>query len=86
MPRRGDKFFAFLASDRLGLQRGADLRIVFGIGGERDLSRRDCRIWRAGGAAAGRVGSGWLRRQLDGQPGGCSARPGGCDQLRGWTR
>ena len=38
-PDEADKFFGFLADAAASqLQRGADLQIMFGIGGERDLS------------------------------------------------
>ena len=41
-PDEADKFFGFLADAAASqLQRGADLQIMFGIGGERDLSERD---------------------------------------------
>ena len=50
-----------------GLQRDADLQIMFGIGGERDLSERELPHlagWR--GSRPVRVGNGaWLQRQLD---------------------
>jgi alpha,alpha-trehalase len=67
-PDEANKFFAFLAEAAAsGLQRGADLQIMFGVGGERDLSERelpqlagwrDSRPVRVGNAA-------WLQRQLD---------------------
>ena len=41
-PDEAGKFFGFLADAAASqLQRGADLQIMFGIGGERDLSERD---------------------------------------------
>ena len=41
-PDEADKFFGFLADAAASqLQRGADLQIMFGIGGERDLSERE---------------------------------------------
>ena len=67
-PDEANKFFAFLAdAAATQLQRGADLQIMFGIDGERDLSERelshlagwrDSRPVRVGNAA-------WLQRQLD---------------------
>jgi GH15 family glucan-1,4-alpha-glucosidase len=41
-PDEADKFFGFLADAAASqLQRGTDLQIMFGIGGERDLSERE---------------------------------------------
>jgi GH15 family glucan-1,4-alpha-glucosidase len=67
-PDEADKFFAFLAGAAASqLQRGADLQIMFGIGGERDLSERELPHlagWR--GSRPVRVGNGaWTQRQLD---------------------
>ena len=67
-PHEANKFFAFLANAASsGLQRGADLQIMFGVGGERDLSERELPHlagWR--GSRPVRVGNGaWLQRQLD---------------------
>jgi GH15 family glucan-1,4-alpha-glucosidase len=67
-PDEANKFFAFLANAAASaLQRGADLQIMFGIGGERDLSERELPHlagWR--GSRPVRVGNGaWLQRQLD---------------------
>ncbi|HEY6313654.1 MAG TPA: glycoside hydrolase family 15 protein [Streptosporangiaceae bacterium] len=67
-PDEANKFFTFLANAAAsGLQRGADLQIMFGIGGERDLSERELPQlagWR--GSLPVRVGNGaWLQRQLD---------------------
>ena len=67
-PDEANKFFAFLADAAAsGPQRGADLQIMFGIGGERDLSERELPHlagWR--GSRPVRVGNGaWLQRQLD---------------------
>ena len=67
-PDEANKFFAFLANAAAsGLQRGADLQIMFGVGGERDLSERELPHlagWR--GSRPVRVGNGaWLQRQLD---------------------
>jgi GH15 family glucan-1,4-alpha-glucosidase len=67
-PDEAAKFFGFL-SDAAGsqLQRGLDLQIMFGIGGERDLSERELphlRGWRDSRPV--RVGNGaWTQRQLD---------------------
>ena len=63
-----NKFFGFLANAAgSGLRRDADLQIMFGIGGERDLSERELPHlvgWR--GSRPVRVGNGaWLQRQLD---------------------
>jgi alpha,alpha-trehalase len=67
-PDEANKFFAFLANAAgSGLPDGADLQIMFGIGGERDLSERELPHlsgWR--GSRPVRVGNGaWLQRQLD---------------------
>jgi alpha,alpha-trehalase len=67
-PDEANKFFAFLAEAAAsGLQRGADLQIMFGVGGERDLSERELPHlagWR--GSRPVRVGNAaWLQRQLD---------------------
>jgi GH15 family glucan-1,4-alpha-glucosidase len=67
-PDEANKFFAFLADAAASqLQRGADLQIMFGIGGEWDLSERELPHlagWR--GSRPVRVGNGaWLQRQLD---------------------
>jgi alpha,alpha-trehalase len=67
-PDEANKFFAFLANSAgAGLPRGADLQIMFGIGGEWDLSERELPHlagWR--GSRPVRVGNGaWLQRQLD---------------------
>jgi GH15 family glucan-1,4-alpha-glucosidase len=67
-PDEANKFFAFLANAAAsGLERDADLQIMFGIGGERDLSERELPHlagWR--GSRPVRVGNGaWLQRQLD---------------------
>jgi GH15 family glucan-1,4-alpha-glucosidase len=67
-PDEANKFFAFLANAAgSGLPNGADLQIMFGIGGERDLSERELPHlsgWR--GSRPVRVGNGaWLQRQLD---------------------
>jgi GH15 family glucan-1,4-alpha-glucosidase len=67
-PDEANKFFAFLAvAAASGLQRDADLQIMFGVGGERDLSERELPQlagWRDSRPV--RVGNGaWLQRQLD---------------------
>ena len=41
-PTEANKFFSFLADVAASqLQRGADLQIMFGIGGEADLTERE---------------------------------------------
>ncbi|MGD0923881.1 MAG: glycoside hydrolase family 15 protein [Streptosporangiaceae bacterium] len=67
-PFEANKFFDFLADAAASrLERGADLQIMFGIGGERDLTERELPHlagWR--GSRPVRVGNGaWLQRQLD---------------------
>ena len=67
-PDEADKFFGFLADAAASqLQRGVDLQIMFGIGGERDLSERELPHlagWRDSQPV--RVGNGaWTQRQLD---------------------
>jgi GH15 family glucan-1,4-alpha-glucosidase len=67
-PDEASKFFAFLANAAgPGLQHDADLQIMFGVGGERDLSERELPHlagWR--GSRPVRIGNGaWLQRQLD---------------------
>jgi GH15 family glucan-1,4-alpha-glucosidase len=67
-PDEASKFFAFLARAAASqLQRGDDLQIMFGVGGERDLSERELPHlpgWRC--SAPVRVGNGaWNQRQLD---------------------
>jgi GH15 family glucan-1,4-alpha-glucosidase len=67
-PDEADKFFDFMSSAAASLvRRGADLQIMFGIGGERDLTERTLPHlsgWR--GSAPVRVGNGaWTQRQLD---------------------
>jgi alpha,alpha-trehalase len=67
-PDEANKFFAFLASAATsGVQRGPDLQIMFGVGGERDLTERELPQlagWRDSRPV--RVGNGaWLQRQLD---------------------
>jgi GH15 family glucan-1,4-alpha-glucosidase len=67
-PDEADKFFAFLAAAAASqLHRGTDLQIMFGVGGEHDLTERELphlRGWR--GSRPVRVGNGaWDQRQLD---------------------
>ena len=67
-PTEANKFFSFLADAAASqLQRGADLQIMFGIGGERDLTERELPHlagWRDSRPV--RVGNGaWTQRQLD---------------------
>ncbi|MDQ1519100.1 MAG: alpha,alpha-trehalase [Actinomycetota bacterium] len=67
-PDEAGKFFEFMASAAATqLRRGFDLQIMFGIGGERDLTERTLPHlsgWR--GSAPVRVGNGaWEQRQLD---------------------
>jgi alpha,alpha-trehalase len=62
------KFFGFLADAAASqLRRGADLQIMFGVGGEHDLAERELPHragWRASRPV--RVGKGaWQQRQLD---------------------
>jgi GH15 family glucan-1,4-alpha-glucosidase len=67
-PDEANKFFGFLArAATAGEQRGPDLQIMFGVGGERDLTERELPQlagWR--GSRPVRVGNGaWQQRQLD---------------------
>jgi GH15 family glucan-1,4-alpha-glucosidase len=67
-PDEGYKFFDYLASAAASqVHDGSDLQIMFGIGGERDLSERvlpHLSGWR--GSAPVRVGNGaWTQRQID---------------------
>ncbi len=67
-PDEADKFFDFMSSAAASqVRRGVDLQIMFGIGGERDLSERELPHltgWRD--SAPVRVGNGaWSQRQLD---------------------
>src|SRR5438034_6353333 len=67
-PDEANKFFSFLADAAASqLHRGLDLQIMFGIGGERDLTERELPHltgWR--NSAPVRVGNGaWDQRQLD---------------------
>jgi alpha,alpha-trehalase len=67
-PDEAGKFFGFLADAAASqLRRGKDLQIMFGVGGEHDLSERALEHltgWRASRPV--RVGNGaWAQRQLD---------------------
>ncbi len=67
-PDEAGKFFAFLADAAASqLRRAMDLQIMFGVGGERDLTERELPHlagWRASRPV--RVGNGaWIQRQLD---------------------
>jgi GH15 family glucan-1,4-alpha-glucosidase len=67
-PDEADKFFDFMSSASASqVRRGIDLQIMFGIGGERDLTERELPHlsgWRD--SAPVRVGNGaWTQRQLD---------------------
>ena len=67
-PDEADKFFDFMSHAAASLvRRGTDLQIIFGIGGERDLSERELPHlsgWR--NSAPVRVGNGaWTQRQID---------------------
>ncbi len=67
-PDEAQQFFAFLADAAASqLERGDDLQIMFGVGGELDLSERELPHlagWRDSRPV--RVGNGaWLQRQLD---------------------
>ena len=66
-PDEANKFFAFLADAASPQEHAMELQIMFGIGGERDLSERELPHlagWR--GSRPVRVGNGaWRQRQLD---------------------
>jgi len=67
-PDEAAKFFAYLSTAAAtSVGRGLDLQIMFGVGGERDLSERELRHlagWR--GSSPVRVGNGaWTQRQVD---------------------
>jgi alpha,alpha-trehalase len=67
-PDEAHKFFAWMAGAvATQLRRGADLQIMFGVGGERDLTERELPHlsgWR--GSRPVRIGNGaWRQRQLD---------------------
>jgi GH15 family glucan-1,4-alpha-glucosidase len=63
-----NKFFDFMTSSAASsLSRGRDLQIMFGIGGERDLTERELpHLPGWGNSAPVRIGNGaWSQRQLD---------------------
>jgi GH15 family glucan-1,4-alpha-glucosidase len=67
-PDEADKFFDYVSGAAASqARRGADLQIMFGVGGERDLTERELPHltgWRNSGPV--RVGNGaWNQRQLD---------------------
>jgi GH15 family glucan-1,4-alpha-glucosidase len=67
-PDEANEFFEYMTTSAASsLRRGADLQIMFGIGGERDLTERELPHlpgWR--NSAPVRVGNGaWSQRQLD---------------------
>ncbi|CAN5747178.1 glycoside hydrolase family 15 protein [soil metagenome] len=67
-PDEASQFLSFMAGASASqLRRGSDLQIMFGVGGERDLSERELPHlsgWRA--SAPVRVGNGaWNQRQID---------------------
>jgi GH15 family glucan-1,4-alpha-glucosidase len=67
-PDEANEFFDYVTTSAAGsLDRGGDLQIMFGIGGERDLTERELphlEGWRQ--SAPVRVGNGaWNQRQLD---------------------
>ena len=67
-PDEADKFFEYLAGAATAqMKQGHDLQIMFGVGGEQDLTERELphlRGWRA--SAPVRVGNGaWNQRQID---------------------
>ena len=67
-PDEANEFFDYVTTSAAGsLERGGDLQIMFGIGGERDLTERELphlEGWRH--SAPVRVGNGaWSQRQLD---------------------
>lgn len=67
-PDESAKFFDFMAASALTqVQRGVDMQIMFGVGGEHDLSERELSHlsgWR--GSYPVRIGNGaWSQRQLD---------------------
>jgi GH15 family glucan-1,4-alpha-glucosidase len=66
-PDEANEFFEYMTASAAGSLDDGDLQIMFGIGGERDLSERELPHltgWR--GSAPVRVGNGaWQQRQLD---------------------
>lgn len=67
-PDEASKFFDYLASAAIGQMRSdSDLQVMFGIGGERDLSEREL-PWLSGwrGSRPVRIGNAaWTQRQID---------------------
>lgn len=67
-PDEADAFFAYMATSAAAqVRRGGDLQIMFGVGGEHDLTERELSHlagWR--GSRPVRIGNGaWDQRQLD---------------------
>ncbi|HEY6427653.1 MAG TPA: trehalase-like domain-containing protein, partial [Acidimicrobiales bacterium] len=67
-PDEANEFFDYVTSSAAGsLDRGGDLQIMFGVGGERDLTERELpqlEGWRQSSPV--RIGNGaWKQRQLD---------------------
>ncbi|HSP80897.1 MAG TPA: glycoside hydrolase family 15 protein, partial [Myxococcaceae bacterium] len=66
-PDEAERYFDFLTSAMTQMSRGRDLQIMYGIGGEHDLTERELPHlagWR--GSRPVRVGNGaWRQRQLD---------------------
>jgi GH15 family glucan-1,4-alpha-glucosidase len=67
-PDEADQFFDYVTTSAAGsLERGGDLQIMFGVGGERDLTEHELphlEGWRRSSPV--RVGNGaWTQRQLD---------------------
>jgi GH15 family glucan-1,4-alpha-glucosidase len=67
-PDEANQFFEYMTRSAAGsLERGADMQIMFGVGGERDLTERELTHltgWRH--SVPVRVGNGaWAQRQLD---------------------
>jgi len=81
-PDEAARFFGFLAAAAASpLGRGVDLQVMFGVGGERDLSERELPTWPVGAAAA-RCGSATTRGASSTSTVSCSAPPTGWpDQL-----
>ena len=78
-PDEADEFFDYLAGRSAGEVRGGrDLQIMFGVGGEHDLTERELAISRAGATAAR---CGWATvpgtSASSTSTGSCSARPTG---------
>jgi alpha,alpha-trehalase len=66
-PDEADKFFDYVSSAAAAQANSGDLQIMFGLGGERDLTERELMHlsgWRGSGPV--RIGNGaWRQRQLD---------------------